>query len=130
MSMSPSNRAGTGDGCRPPRRTALAALLCLAVLAAGRGCGDPQPTSSQPADDIVPAASRSAAQASQPSEDTVDLGKLPGKIHIVQPGDTLYSLAERYYGQGKFYGKILAANRNRLEDPNNLPVGMKLIIRP
>jgi len=53
-----------------------------------------------------------------------------GKTHVVEPGDTLHSLAERYYGHGKLYGKILAANRNRLEDPNNLPVGMKLIIRP
>jgi nucleoid-associated protein YgaU len=130
MSMSSTNRAGIGAERKPSRWTASAAAICLAALVVTSGCGDPKPSTSQPAGGAPPAVSRPAASAAQPPDESIDLGKLPGKIHIVQPGDTLYSLAEHYYGQGKFYGKILAANRNRLEDPNNLPVGMKLIIRP
>ena len=60
----------------------------------------------------------------------INLTKLPGKIHLVQQGETLYSLAEKYYGNKKDWRKIWTANRNRLTNPNDLPVGMKLIIPP
>jgi len=53
---------------------------------------------------------------------------LPGRVHCVQPGETLFSITRQYYGDTKHWRKILLANRNRLEDPDNLRVGMKLII--
>ena len=52
----------------------------------------------------------------------------PGHIHVVQEKESLYTLAKRYYGDGQEYHKIYDANKNRLGNPNYLPVGMKLII--
>lgn len=40
----------------------------------------------------------------------------------------MYSITRQYYGDEKHWRKVLVANRNRLRDPNNLRVGMKLII--
>lgn len=106
----------------------LTAALTLAGPMGMAGCG-PKPTT-QPAADDAPQPSRTTAAESKPPDDAGDLAKLPGCVHIVQPGDTLYSIAEHYYGHGKYYGKIFAANRNRLVDPKELPVGMRLIIPP
>ena len=53
---------------------------------------------------------------------------MPGRTHVVQPKETLYGLAQRYYGDKNQWRKIYYANRNRLSDPNNLPVGARLII--
>jgi nucleoid-associated protein YgaU len=50
------------------------------------------------------------------------------RVYHVQTGDTLWSLANRFYGDSKHWRRILAANRNRVPDPRNLPVGIKLII--
>jgi proteasome lid subunit RPN8/RPN11 len=41
----------------------------------------------------------------------------------VQPGDTLWSLAEGFYGQGWAWKKIYVANRERLGNPNLLLAG-------
>jgi formylglycine-generating enzyme required for sulfatase activity/nucleoid-associated protein YgaU len=85
----------------------------LTVVSSGGQAGEDHSPSTQPTD------------ASQ--HNAIGSG---ARTHVVEPGDTLASISEKYYGHSKLYGKILAANRNRLEDPNNLPVGMKLIIRP
>lgn len=85
------------------------------------GCGSSRKATTQPA--VVQAKSSEAELA-----DETDMGDAPCRIHYVQPSDTLWSLAERYYGHGKHWRKILAANRNRLSDSTELPVGMKLII--
>ncbi len=98
-------------------------------MAIASGCGDPRPTS-QPAGNAASPTSRIALSDDKAPAEPVEIGRFPGRIHLVQAGDTLYSLAERYYGHGKFYRKIRDANRNRLADPNELPAGMKLIIPP
>jgi proteasome lid subunit RPN8/RPN11 len=41
----------------------------------------------------------------------------------VQPGDSLWRLAEGFYGQGVAWKKIYGANRERLGNPNVLPAG-------
>lgn len=50
------------------------------------------------------------------------------RTHVVQKGDTLYSIARRYYGDGKRWREILDANSNRVKNPQSLKVGTKLII--
>lgn len=54
---------------------------------------------------------------------------LNGKRYVtLQRGDTLSSLAALAYGDRFQYQKIFLANRNRISDPNILPLGAKIII--
>jgi nucleoid-associated protein YgaU len=48
--------------------------------------------------------------------------------HEVKKGETLWKIAEQYYGDGSLYNKIFEANRNILNDPNLIKVGQKLRI--
>jgi nucleoid-associated protein YgaU len=50
------------------------------------------------------------------------------RVHVVQPKETLYGIARRYYGEGKQWRRIFQANNNRITDPNRIEIGMKLII--
>lgn len=51
-----------------------------------------------------------------------------GRTHVVAKGDTLSSIARKYYGDSSKWKTIFNANRNRISDPNRLTVGTKLII--
>jgi nucleoid-associated protein YgaU len=52
-----------------------------------------------------------------------------GHQHLVQPGDDLWSLAERYYGDGRDWRKIAVANPTVLTGgPDRLQVGWRLRI--
>lgn len=46
--------------------------------------------------------------------------------HIVTRGDTLSQLAKTWYGEPKRYVDIFEANRDRLDDPDHLPLGLSL----
>jgi len=50
------------------------------------------------------------------------------QTHVVQAGDTLSKLAQKYYGDASLYTKIFQANRDVLSDPNKIQVGQKLRI--
>jgi len=48
--------------------------------------------------------------------------------YVVQNGDTLGALAQRFYGRASLYPKIFEANRDILSDPDLIKVGQKLRI--
>jgi nucleoid-associated protein YgaU len=48
--------------------------------------------------------------------------------HEVTKGDSLWKIAERYYGDGSLYPKIFEANRDVLKDPDRIKVGQRLRI--
>jgi nucleoid-associated protein YgaU len=48
--------------------------------------------------------------------------------HLVEKGDTLWKIAQHYYGDGSLYTQIFDANRGILKDPNLIKVGQKLRI--
>jgi nucleoid-associated protein YgaU len=48
--------------------------------------------------------------------------------HEVKKGETLWKIAEQYYGDGNLYPKIFEANRDTLKDPNRINIGQKLRI--
>lgn len=50
--------------------------------------------------------------------------------HRIVDGDTLTSLAERYLGSAARANEIFAANRDVLDDPGLLPIGVELRLPP
>ena len=50
------------------------------------------------------------------------------RTHTVIKGDTLFSLAQRYYGNRSRWRDIYAANRDVLPSENALRIGMELKI--
>jgi nucleoid-associated protein YgaU len=50
------------------------------------------------------------------------------QTYVVQAGDTLSKIAQRYYGDAALYTKIFEANRDILKDPNRISPGQKLRI--
>jgi nucleoid-associated protein YgaU len=53
-----------------------------------------------------------------------------GRVHVVVRGDTLSSLALRYYGSSASWRAIFEANRRTVPNPDRLDVGMELAIPP
>lgn len=51
-----------------------------------------------------------------------------GRRHVVGKGDTLFSLAQRYYGNRSRWRDIYAANRDQLPSENSLKLGMEIRI--
>lgn len=51
-----------------------------------------------------------------------------GRRHVVVKGDTLFSLAQKYYGNRSRWRDIYAANRDVLPNENSLRLGMELRI--
>jgi len=51
-----------------------------------------------------------------------------GRFYTVQAGDTLGSIAKKFYGDGQRWPTIAAANKDVLPDPNKLRIGLKLRI--
>lgn len=103
-------------------------IVVIGIVAAG--CVAPQPATRPAREDgsadIDTGDSRDAAALPpvDPSDSTT------AQTHKVVPGDTLFSLAKKYYGDTNQYRRIYYANRNRISNPRNIPVGMKLIIPP
>ena len=50
------------------------------------------------------------------------------KVHEVQSGDTLSSIAKEHYGEANAYQRIFEANRPMLSDPDEIYPGQMLII--
>jgi LysM repeat protein len=69
------------------------------------------------------APSRPVPIASAPVEPTGHL-----KTHVVQKGDTLQSLALRYYGNRSAWEKIYQANRSGMSSKDTLKIGQELVI--
>jgi len=50
------------------------------------------------------------------------------RVHVVQPKDTLSSLARQYYNDQKMWRKIWEANRDKIPNKDVLKVGQELVI--
>lgn len=53
-----------------------------------------------------------------------------GTIHKVEEGETLWTIAEKYYGDGKLWPKIWDANKDKVSNAQSLRAGDELIIPP
>jgi tetratricopeptide (TPR) repeat protein len=84
---------------------------------------------------IAGAAPNSGTTATPPVQRARPPGAAPtsasppaGRIHVVAPGETLYGIAQRYYGSGAKWPEILKANRDILKNENEVRPGMQLRI--
>lgn len=77
------------------------------------------------------------AEAAPPSEPEASAGvREPPPLtpiktthfHIVQNGETLSSIAKKYYGTTSAVDKIFQANRGTLSSPDRIRPGMKIVI--
>jgi nucleoid-associated protein YgaU len=84
------------------------------------------------AENGVPGQGREAASGPPPSAE----GKVPflqvlpdgRKVYTVQQGDTLYGISNKVYNNPACYEKLYEANRDKIDDPNTVRVGLKLSI--
>ena len=85
------------------------------------GSMSPPPAAAPPltATGTVPTSGASEAVTAETSK---------ARVHVVQKGDTLYSLALRYYGTRAGWERIYQANRSGLSSKDQLKVGQQLVI--
>jgi nucleoid-associated protein YgaU len=50
------------------------------------------------------------------------------RTYTVKPGDSLSAIAQQFYGKASEYNRIFEANRDRLNDPNQIRAGQELVI--
>ena len=78
---------------------------------------------------VVPAPAAGESTRPAPSPAAPAPAAPAGRTHAVVKGDTLYNLAQRYYGNRSKWRDIMAANRNQLPNENSpLRIGMVLRI--
>ena len=64
-----------------------------------------------------------------PSLGTTQTASAPGATtYTVQSGDTLSKISQEKYGNANEYMRIFYANRDKLNDPNQIQVGQELVI--
>lgn len=54
--------------------------------------------------------------------------QLVAKYHLVRPGETLWGLAQRYYGNGLEWRRIYMANKEKISNPNIIKIFQRLLI--
>jgi nucleoid-associated protein YgaU/TPR repeat protein len=81
----------------------------------------PLPTTNPSAAPSRPSATKAAPVAEQAAAPAT-------RTHTVVTGDTLSTIAKRYYGSASRWTEIMEANKGTLRDPAALKVGMKLKI--
>jgi hypothetical protein len=69
-----------------------------------------------------------AAQPAQAQARAVGATAAEPIVYTVQPGDTLSKIARNYYGDANQYTRIFEANRDKLDNPNVIRPGQRLVI--
>ena len=64
---------------------------------------------------------RGASGTDKPGQNTAN-------TYTVQSGDTLWSIADKHYGDGSKYLEIFEANRGLLESPEHIVPGQQLVL--
>jgi nucleoid-associated protein YgaU len=56
------------------------------------------------------------------------IGGQSGRAYTVQSGDSLSKISKQFYGDANQYMKIFQANRDKLNNPNEIKPGQQLVI--
>jgi len=79
-----------------------------------------------------PAVAKAVAPASPSAPTTLSIPAGSGETkeirHTIAKNDNLWALAQKYYGDGSKWKRILEANRDVIKDERNLPVGKVITI--
>ena len=79
---------------------------------------------SSPPNEVAPSQSRvTPAQTTGLRRETTK-----GRAHLIVEGETLFTIAQRHYGDGARFIDIYKANSEVLKNPDKLPVGATLQI--
>ena len=106
--------------------TEQAARIAPAIAVAGAMFGmpshvKPPPPRATPVELVDLASSvKPASPAQEPAS--------PAQEYVVQAGDTLWSIAQRFYGNPLLWSQIYHANQSQIHDPNLIYQGQKLTI--
>lgn len=119
----PAGTAGNGGNGGAPLITRAPIGLEERAPADNRAATQPttQPTVRSPVNDP-----RALAPPTRPLDPTASA--VGGRRHVVVKGDTLFNLAQRYYGDRARWRDIYAANRARMRSENDLQIGMELVV--
>ncbi len=91
---------------------------------AGAQSSSPTPARALP----TPAESTGLVPVNHPFSPRIEIDTDSFRVHVTRAGDTLQSLASKYYGSVDFYLDIYLANQDQLDSPINLPPGKSLKI--
>jgi nucleoid-associated protein YgaU len=106
-----------------PKHDAEPGAEASPLLGAGSA---PEPTQVSPP---PPSTFSEAAAETSPSSGTAS-APAEARYYTVAEGDTLYSIARRIYGAGKYWQAIYDANRDLIDDPVRLKLRWKLELPP
>jgi len=110
----------------------LCVLACLLLFLVG--CPAQQPTSTQgvPAAEGGPEAVTGvgAPPVVEPAPIAPPSMAVGGTTYVVKPGDTLFGIARRVYGDGKLWTVIRDANRGKVTGDSGIKAGTELVIPP
>ena len=67
-------------------------------------------------------------QAKATEERSATTEKPAQKSHTVVSGDTLWGIAQTFYGDGSRYTEIYEANKDKIEDPHWIYPGQEFVI--
>lgn len=76
------------------------------------------------------ASTQSTAQVSNTIQSSKAVSQTPAQTYTVVSGDTLWAIAQSYYGDGSLWPRIYDANKNIVANPNLIFPGQVLIIPP
>lgn len=111
-------------GLTAPRN--LAAGLLLAIAAMGPIAAHAAPAHAAPVAS-APMVAPDQPLADQPAQELREVRFESGLRYTIQRGDDLWSLAERFYGDGMAWHKIVAANPG-ITDPNRIDHGWEIVL--
>jgi len=109
-------------------------FCCVTLLVMGWGCKSEQLSEPEPVaklTEVEPEVSEELpppTPAPSPGELATTPPAPPETTYVVQRGDTLYSIARQFYGDGKLWTVIYEANRELIPSPRAMKVGTELRI--
>lgn len=105
---------------------AIAAIVLALVVKPGQDTSDTSRAAPEPRPTFAAAAAVSLPTVAAATPVSVPASS--ERIHVVASGDTLSSMAKKYYGDASKWQKILDANKDVLKSAESLQVAQKLKI--